>query len=145
MSKFIAHCALSTIIHITNKGDFLKKSDIERLKIKLENLKINTTKNLRATSENIHSLNSLNQSEEAEMGSVMSMAKIDENIFSANRAELSEIEKALKKIENKTFGKCEMCKEEIDIKRLEAKPYARFCIKCREIFENNNKRTKHGF
>lgn len=79
------------------------------------------------------------------MGSVMSMAKIDENIFSANRAELSEIEKALKKIENKTFGKCEMCKEEIDIKRLEAKPYARFCIKCREIFENNNKRTKHGF
>lgn len=123
----------------------MKKSDIERLKIKLENLKINTTKNLRATSENIHSLNSLNQSEEAEMGSVMSMAKIDENIFSANRAELSEIEKALKKIENKTFGKCEMCKEEIDIKRLEAKPYARFCIKCREIFENNNKRTKHGF
>lgn len=116
----------------------MRKSDIEKLAKKLENLKYSTIKNLRATSENIHSLNSLNQSEEAELGSVMSMAKINENLFSANNSELAEIERALEKIKRNQFGKCEMCKNDIDIKRLEAKPYARFCIKCREIFENQN-------
>ncbi len=116
----------------------MRKSDIEKLAQKLENLKSATIKNLRATSENIHSLNSLNQSEEAELGSVMSMAKISENLFSANNSELAEIERALEKIKRNQFGKCEMCKNDIDIKRLEAKPFARFCIKCREIFENQN-------
>ena len=119
----------------------MRKSDIERLGQKLENLKSATIKNLRATSENIHSLNSLNQSEEAELGSVMSMAKISENLFSANNSELAEIERALEKIKRNQYGKCEMCKNDIDIKRLEAKPFARFCIKCREIFENNAKRS----
>ncbi len=116
----------------------MRKSDIERLAQKLENLKSATIKNLRATSENIHSLNSLNQSEEAELGSVMSIAKINENLFSANNSELAEIERALEKIKRNQYGKCEMCKNDIDIKRLEAKPFARFCIKCREIFENQN-------
>ncbi len=120
----------------------MRKSDIERLAQKLENLKSATIKNLRATSENIHSLNSLNQSEEAELGSVMSIAKIDENLFSANNSELAEIERALEKIKHGKYGKCEMCKEDIDIKRLEAKPYARFCIKCREIFENNSNKRR---
>ncbi len=116
----------------------MQKSDIESLAQKLENLKSATIKNLRATSENIHSLNSLNQSEEAELGSVMSIAKINENLFSANNSELAEIERALEKIKRNQYGKCEMCKNDIDIKRLEAKPFARFCIKCREIFENQN-------
>ena len=122
----------------------MRKNDIERLAKKLENLKSIAIKNLRATSENIHSLNSLNQSEEAELGSVMSIATINENLFSANHSELAEIERALEKIKRNQFGKCEMCKEDIDIKRLEVKPFARFCIKCREIFENQNnaKRSK---
>lgn len=122
----------------------MRKSDIERLAKKLENLKSVTIKNIRATSENIHSLNSLNQSEEAELGSVMSIAKINENLFSANNIELAEIERALEKIKRNQFGKCEMCKNDIDIKRLEAKPFARFCIKCREIFENNQNNAKRS-
>lgn len=116
----------------------MKKSDIENFRQKLESLRTQAIKKIRATSENIHLLNALNQSEEAELGSVMSIAKIDENRAYANSSELDEIERALDKIKRDIYGICEMCGDEIHSERLEAKPFARFCIKCREIFETNN-------
>lgn len=117
----------------------MKQKDIEILKQSLESLKQNIIGKMRESSANIHSLNALNQSEEAELGSVMSIAKIDENRFNANNSELAEIERALDKIKHGKYGACEMCSEEIHIERLLAKPFARFCIKCREIFESQNK------
>jgi DnaK suppressor protein len=38
---------------------------------------------------------------------------------------------ALEKIESGTYGECEMCGEEIDVKRLEARPVAELCIDCK--------------
>lgn len=43
----------------------MKKSDIENFRQKLESLRTQAIKKIRATSENIHLLNALNQSEEA--------------------------------------------------------------------------------
>lgn len=120
----------------------MKKSDIENFRQKLESLRTQAIKKIRATSENIHLLNALNQSEEAELGSVMSIAKIDENRAYANSSELDEIERALDKIKQGIYGICEMCGDEIHKERLEAKPFARFCIKCREIFETNNQNKR---
>ncbi len=120
----------------------MKKSDIENFRQKLESLRTQVIKKIRATSENIHLLNALNQSEEAELGSVMSIAKIDENRAYANSSELDEIERALDKIKQGIYGICEMCGDEIHSERLEAKPFARFCIKCREIFETNNQNKR---
>jgi len=51
--------------------------------------------------------------------------------------EIKEIDVALKKIENKTYGVCDMCDEEIGIKRLKAKPHAIFCVHCRPIYEQS--------
>lgn len=44
------------------------------------------------------------------------------------RAELEEVERALGKIEQGTYGQCETCSEPIAEARLEAIPTARFCI-----------------
>lgn len=120
----------------------MQKKDIEFFKSQLENLAQKIDDKIKAASDNINSLNSLKQSDEADLGSVISMAKVDENIFSANNKELSEIKRALNKIKQGKYGICEMCEDEIHIERLKVKPFARFCIKCREIFEkeNNNKR-----
>ena len=41
-----------------------------------------------------------------------------------------EIDDALKRIEQGTFGRCEICRREIPRERLEAVPYARYCIRC---------------
>jgi RNA polymerase-binding transcription factor DksA len=42
----------------------------------------------------------------------------------------AEIDDALARIEQGTFGRCENCHQEISRERLEAMPYARSCIRC---------------
>ena len=45
-------------------------------------------------------------------------------------AELKEIERALKRLEDGTFGECTKCGEPISEGRLTALPYASLCIDC---------------
>ena len=54
---------------------------------------------------------------------------------------LKKIEKALNKIECGNFGICEVCGEKIDLKRLQTRPIADLCIKCKE---DQEKREKMG-
>ncbi|MCW5197360.1 TraR/DksA C4-type zinc finger protein, partial [Buchnera aphidicola] len=56
------------------------------------------------------------------------------------------IERTLIKIKNENFGYCELCNNEIGIKRLEAKPTASLCIDCQSLSEIKNKqRIKLSF
>ena len=48
---------------------------------------------------------------------------------------LSDIEHALGKIKDSTYGVCESCQKRIKKARLEAIPYARYCISCQESSE----------
>ncbi|MEW6107557.1 MAG: RNA polymerase-binding protein DksA [Nitrospirota bacterium] len=52
---------------------------------------------------------------------------------------LKKIEEAIDRIENGTFGICEDCGEEIDIKRLEARPVTTMCIDCKTLQEEEEK------
>lgn len=47
------------------------------------------------------------------------------------RAELQEIDDALVRLREGTFGRCEDCGHPIPVARLEAIPYARLCIACK--------------
>jgi len=53
-------------------------------------------------------------------------------LASNERKFIYELDDALKKIEDGTFGFCEDCKTPISKTRLKAVPYARFCLKCQE-------------
>lgn len=59
------------------------------------------------------------------------------SLASNERKFLYELDDALKKIEEGTFGVCEVCKELITKTRLRAVPYARHCVKCQEKKEKN--------
>ncbi len=48
---------------------------------------------------------------------------------------LRDVEYALQRFENGTYGICEDCHQDIDWARLEAKPYATLCIRCQQIHE----------
>lgn len=48
---------------------------------------------------------------------------------------LYHIDQALRRVRNKSYGKCEQCGEQINRERLEAVPHARLCIKCKELEE----------
>lgn len=53
-------------------------------------------------------------------------------LASNDREALYELDDALKKIEEGTFGICEACKSLITKNRLKAVPDARLCVKCQE-------------
>lgn len=48
------------------------------------------------------------------------------------RENLHDVDIALGKIDKGTFGVCERCGEPINPERLEAIPYARLCVKCKQ-------------
>jgi DnaK suppressor protein len=56
---------------------------------------------------------------------------IDYSLLEMKYEQYKDIADAFRKLQNKTFGLCEECGEEIDIKRLEVNPLARFCISCK--------------
>ncbi|MGH7197797.1 MAG: TraR/DksA family transcriptional regulator [Candidatus Omnitrophota bacterium] len=55
---------------------------------------------------------------------------------------LGKIEHALERIEDGSFGVCEECGGEINIKRIEARPVTTMCIKCKEEQEEREKRER---
>ena len=57
---------------------------------------------------------------------------------------LKKIDKALRKIEEQTYGECESCGEEIGIPRLKARPVAELCIDCKTAQENLERRYSQG-
>lgn len=52
---------------------------------------------------------------------------------------LRKIDRTIKKIDDGVFGICEHCGEEIGVKRLEARPVAEVCIRCKEEMEKVEK------
>ena len=50
---------------------------------------------------------------------------------------LGEISAALDRIKQGSFGRCEECEGEIPRQRLEAVPYARYCVECARKAEQN--------
>ena len=52
-----------------------------------------------------------------------------------DRSMLHLIDEALKRIKNNKFGTCVQCEEELQLKRLEAVPWARHCVTCQEKHE----------
>ena len=73
-------------------------------------------------------------------------AKIAERNFShhlCSREKLliRKIERSLRDIENGTYGRCEHCEEDISVKRLKARPTARYCIECKTQLETMERLT----
>jgi DnaK suppressor protein len=55
---------------------------------------------------------------------------------------INKIKKALEKVEDGTFGFCEVCGEPIEFKRLEARPVTTHCIECKTSEEEEEKIRK---
>jgi DnaK suppressor protein len=56
-----------------------------------------------------------------------------------DRRLLREVEIALQKLDEGGFGDCERCGEPIGEKRLDALPFARYCIECQRRLEREDK------
>ena len=57
---------------------------------------------------------------------------------------LAQIDLALKKMDEGTYGRCEACEEEIAVARLRAHPFAVRCTGCQETWERDQSRSDIG-
>lgn len=57
------------------------------------------------------------------------------SLSDTERQLMLEVDKALERIEDASYGRCANCGTEIAEKRLEAVPWARHCIDCQELAE----------
>ena len=63
------------------------------------------------------------------------------HLCSRNNTVIRKIEQALQDIEAGEYGICDRCNEKIPIKRLKARPMARYCIGCKTQLENEQMLT----
>lgn len=70
-------------------------------------------------------------------------AEIDRNFMLRLRGReqklLKKIDSSIEKVENGTFGICEVCGQDIDLKRLEVRPVTTMCIQCKLEQEEEEK------
>ena len=116
----------------------MRENDIRFFQHMLEERRDQILKNIHGSSKELNELHSTHDvMDEGDFASVSTDNMINEEILSAQQRELAEIDEALMKIENGTYGICEMCEEPIGMQRLKVKPFAKYCITCRQIAEKS--------
>jgi DnaK suppressor protein len=113
----------------------LTKEELKSFENKLLDRRVQIEKNLTGTALELDGMRDLELNDEGDYAAASAETAVDSAILVQQRKELAEIDLALDKIKNGTYGICEMCEEPIGKPRLEVKNFARFCITCREINE----------
>lgn len=72
---------------------------------------------------------------QADIGTETFDRERDISILEQVEGELADVEHALQRLDEGTYGRCEACNEPIEDERLEALPAARFCIKHQAMAE----------
>ncbi|MBI4550247.1 MAG: TraR/DksA C4-type zinc finger protein [Candidatus Omnitrophica bacterium] len=62
------------------------------------------------------------------------------DIASTQQQLLNHIDDAIRRIDEGTYGQCEICEGKISVERLRVMPQARLCIKCKEEEEKKAKK-----
>ena len=94
---------------------------------RLENVKAQLADDVGETEqESVSELSSVDQ-HQADMGTETFEREKDLSILESVEAELADVEHALRRLDDGTYGTCEACGQPIDDERLEAMPAARLC------------------
>ena len=105
----------------------------------IEGIDKNLSKNIRDTVGNVSSY----ATHLADLGSDSDEREKETYMLDRELRNLKNIDNALKRIHDKTYGVCNYCGEDISSTRLKAVPYTEFCINCKrneERINNNNHR-----
>lgn len=115
----------------------LKKSEIEHFKKKLLELKAKITHTFQETSAEVKTPDESTgySQHQADQGTDDFDRTINMEISEREFGILRQIDRALEKIDENTYGVCDISNEEIPRQRLEAVPYATMTVKSQEKLE----------
>jgi len=112
-------------------------TEIEYFQDTLLSRKAQIEKNILGVEKEMNELRELELNDEGDYASVSNDNMVENAIGQQQEIELLEIDIALAKIKDGTYGICEMCEECVGVHRMKVKPHAKYCIDCREIAEKS--------
>ena len=115
----------------------LKKADIARFKKRLEEMRAQLTQSLKGSTAEVKKPDEATgySQHQADQGTDDFDRTISLEVTSKEYGILKQIDRALQKIDDNTYGVCDITNEEIPIARLEAIPYATMTVKAQDKFE----------
>ena len=122
----------------TEKEDFMNPKQLEYFKNLLNEWKTDLLAGSSTTINNLKEESS-NKPDNADRASIESERSLELRTRDRERKLLSKINKALKKIEDGTYGYCEDTNRPISIKRLIARPIATLSLEAQESHEKSER------
>lgn len=115
----------------------LKKADIARFKKRLEELRAQLTHSLIGSTAEVKTPDEATgySQHQADQGTDDFDRTISLQLTTKEYNILKQIDRALEKISENTYGVCDITGDEIPLARLEAVPYATMTVKAQEKFE----------
>ena len=115
----------------------LTKEEIERFKQRLEAMKRQLNQTLGQVAQEVTSSEETkgHSQHQADEGTDDFGQTINIELTAKEQKTLSQIERALEKIKEETYGLCDLSGDEIPIARLEAIPYATMTVQAQEKYE----------
>lgn len=117
----------------------MNKVQVKKFKTLLTEKRDEIVKKAKQTLEEDMTLDSNDLPDEMDLASSEYLQSFTFRLRGREKVFLDKIEKALRKIDDGSFGVCEDCGEEISVKRLEARPETTLCIRCKEDQERIEK------
>ena len=116
----------------------MDSKQLQKFKEQLEQMKRDIISDVEQTLTEMTSQNG-NIPDPNDRATVESDRSFELRLRGRERKLLDKIDEAIARIEEGTYGICDECGEEIRIKRLEARPVAKFCIDCKIRQEQREK------
>ena len=117
----------------------MNKTQLKKFKTLLEQKRDDIIRRAQQTLSEDMTLDANELPDEMDLASTEYLQSFTFRLRGREKTFLRKIQKALEKIEDGSFGLCEECEQPISLKRLEARPEAPLCIKCKEEQEREEK------
>ena len=117
----------------------MNQKDLKRYKKMLEDSKLSLLQSAKKTLMEESNFDTDDLPDEIDLASSEYTQSMVFRLRDREKFLLKKIDDAMARIENGTFGICEICEEEISVKRLEARPVTTMCIRCKEEQEKQEK------
>lgn len=129
---------------ILNKVDKAKELDTKKIAEKLETMKEEIVAKIKARKAEWRESGGIysEPGDEFDIASTEREREFETILSSIEKERLADIEEALKKLKEGTYGICEECKTKIHPERLEMVPFARLCRECQEMRDREGKIRK---
>ena len=115
----------------------LKKTEVAKFKKKLEELRAQLTNSLKGSNAEVKTPDEATgySQHQADQGTDDFVRSVSLEVTSKEYDILRQIERALEKIDENTYGVCDVTGEDIPVARLDAVPYAIMTVKAQDQLE----------